>query len=63
MNIERKVNRNKIKKAHKNNKIREVWRFYQIEKYGIQEWCKMYNKSTNIKDRANKVTPENAHYI
>lgn len=36
MSIERKLNRNKLKSAHKNNKINNAWREYQINKYGIQ---------------------------
>lgn len=63
MNIDRKINRNKLKKAQGNNKIKNNWRAYQISKYGIKEWCKIYNASTNIKDKGNKVTPKTAYNV
>lgn len=63
MGFERKVNRNKLKKAQGNNKIQKAWRYYQIKKYGIGKWCKMYNKSKNIKNKEERVTPETAYYV
>jgi len=63
MNIERKINRNKLKNAQKNNKIRRNWREFQINKYGIKRWCKMYNATTNIKDKGNRITPTIAHNV
>ncbi len=63
MSFERKVNRNKLKKAQRNNKIQKAWRYYQIEKYGIGEWCKLHNKSKNIKNKEERVTPETARYV
>ena len=63
MNIERKINRNKLKNAQGNNKIRRNWREFQISKYRIKKWCKMYNATTNIKDKGNRITPEIAHNL
>ena len=62
MNLKRKINRNKLKKSQGNNKIRGVWREYQISKYGIRRWCRMFNASTNIKDKGNRITPKTAYY-
>lgn len=61
--MERKVNRNKLKIAQQNNKISKNWRTYQINKYGIQDWCNKYNQSQKIKNRANKATPSTAYYV
>lgn len=61
--MERKVNRNKLKKAQQNNKINKSWRTYQISKYGIQEWCNKYNQSQKTKNRTNKATPSTAYYV
>ena len=63
MSIERKLNRNKLKNAHKNNKINKAWREYQINKYGIQSWCEKFNNSKNIKNKASKATPDTAYYV
>ena len=63
MSIERKINRNKLKHAQGNNKIRRNWREFQISKYGITRWCKIYNATTNIKDKGNRITPEIAHNV
>lgn len=63
MNIERKINRNKLKKAQGNNKIKNNWKSYQINKYGIIKWCKLYNSTTNIKDKGNIVTPKTAYNV
>ncbi len=63
MSIERKINRNKLKHAQGNNKIRRNWREFQISKYGIKRWCKMYNATTNIKDKGNRITPTIAHNV
>ncbi len=63
MNIERKINRNKLKKAQGNNKIRISWREYQINKYGIRKWCKLYNKSQKVRNKEERVTPQTAFYV
>lgn len=63
MNFERKVNRNKLKKAQQNNKIQQAWRYYQIKKYGIKKWCDMFNASKNIKNKSERVTPKTAYYV
>lgn len=63
MSIERKSNRNKLKNAHKNNKINKAWREYQINKYGIQSWCEKLNNSKNITNKASKATPSTAYYV
>lgn len=63
MGTERKINRNKLKKAYENNKISKAWRTYQINKYGIQEWCKKYNDSQKVKNNANKATRGTAYII
>ena len=63
MNIDRKVNRNKLKKAQGNNKIKMSWREFQISKYGIFKWCKMYNNSQKLSNKENKVTPETAFLV
>lgn len=63
MSFERKVNRNKLKKAQENNKIQKAWRYYQIEKYGAKKWCNLYNKSKNIKNKASQATPSTAFYF
>lgn len=63
MSIDRKVNRNKFKNAYKNNKINKAWREYQISKFGINNWCKKYNNSKNVSNKANKATPQTAFFI
>ena len=63
MSIERKTNRNKLKKAYKKNKINKAWREYQINKYGIQNWCKKFNDSKKVTNKASKVTPGTAYYV
>lgn len=63
MSIERKINRNKLKKAYKNNKINKAWREYQINKYGIKNWCKKFNKSKKVTNKVNKATPDTACYV
>lgn len=63
MSIERKTNRNKLKNAQKNNKINKAWREYQINKYGIKIWCRKFNDSRKLTNKANKATPETAHFI
>lgn len=63
MSICRKVNRNKLKKAYKSNKINRGWREYQINKYGIDDWCKKYNDSKKVTNKANKATPGTAYYV
>lgn len=63
MSLSRVVNRNKLKRSQKNNKIQKAWRYYQIKKYGIHKWCKMYNDSKNIKNKEERVTPNTAFYI
>lgn len=63
MSICRKVNRNKLKKAYKSNKINRGWREYQINKYGIDDWCKKYNDSKKVTNKANKATPATAYYV
>lgn len=63
MNIRRKINRNKLKNAQQNNKINNNWREYQISKYGINKWCKIYNDSQKVKNKANKATKGTAFYV
>lgn len=63
MSIERKTNRNKLKNAHKNNKINKSWREYQINKYGIRNWCDKYNQSQKNINKASRATPSNAYYV
>lgn len=63
MSINRKINRNKLKKAYKNNKINKGWREYQIHKYGIQSWCKKFNESKKVANKGNKATPDTAFFI
>lgn len=63
MSICRKVNRNKLKKVYKSNKINRGWREYQINKYGIDDWCKKYNDSKKVTNKASKATPGTAYYV
>lgn len=59
MVLTRKIARNMAKKSQGNNRIRRKWREFQIKRYGIKEWCKMYNDSSKH-SKANYITPENA---
>lgn len=61
MSIERTIQRNKIKNEQQNNKIRKVWRIFQVEKYGIQDYCDMYNK--NNKNKINKLKPVDVYMV
>lgn len=63
MSVDRKINRNKLKNAYKSNKINRGWREYQINKYGIQNWCKKFNSSRKINNKANKVAPDTAYHV
>ncbi|MBQ8299486.1 MAG: hypothetical protein IJX99_06455 [Clostridia bacterium] len=59
MSSVRSIKRNIIKKAQGNNRIRKRWRIAQIKKFGLEKWCKIYNKC-NRKSRANYLEPEDA---
>lgn len=61
MSIERTIQRNKIKNEQQNNKIRKEWRIFQVEKYGIQDYCDMYNK--NNKNKINKLKPVDVYKV
>lgn len=61
MSIERKIERNQLKKDLGNNKIRKSWRSYQIDKYSIQGYCDLYNK--NNPNKIDKLTPKTAYLI
>ena len=63
MSIERKINRNRLKNAQKNNKINILWREYQVNKYGISNWCRKFNDSKKTTNKANRVTPSTVFYI
>lgn len=63
MSIDRKVKRNKLKNAYKNNKINRAWREYQINKLGVNNWCKQYNNSKKFSNKADKATPKTAFFI
>lgn len=41
----RKIQRNFLKKWQGNNKINKTWRNFQVEKYGLEQYIKMYNKN------------------
>ena len=58
----RSIARNAAKKSQGSNRIRSKWRNFQIEKYGISKWCRMYNKS-NCNSKTNYLTPEDAQKI
>jgi len=59
MILTRKIARNMAKKSQGNNRIRRKWRKFQIERYGISYWCRMYNRC-NCNTKNYYVTPENA---
>ena len=61
MSITRQIERNKLKQKQQNNKIRKAWRTYQINKYSIQGYCKMYNK--NNPKKLDKLTSKEAYLI
>ena len=63
MSIDRKVKRNKLKNAYKNNKINRAWREYQINKLGVNNWCKQYNNSKKVSNKADKATSKTAFFI
>lgn len=53
----RKIERNMMKIENQNNKIRTKWRLSQIHKYGISNWCRMYNHSA-CNNKCNYITPK-----
>lgn len=59
MVLTRKIARNMAKKSVGSNKIRRTWRKFQIERYGVKEWCKMYNKC-NCNSKKSYITPREA---
>ena len=61
MSITRKIERNQLKVKQQNNKIRKAWRTEQINKYGIQGYCDMYNR--NNPNKTDKLTPKNAYIV
>ena len=61
MSTTRTIQRNKIKNEQQNNKIRKAWRISQVEKYGIQDYCDMYNK--NNKNKINKLKPVDVYMV
>lgn len=63
MNYVRKIARNNMKQKQGNNEINLAWRSRQIKKYGVKDWCKLFNKSQNIKNKASRMTPKTAYYI
>lgn len=58
----RKIVRNMIKNIKNEYPFRFNWRTFQIKKYGIVKWCKMYNQS-KYKIKASYITPDNAYRI
>ena len=61
MSTTRTIQRNKIKNEQQNNKIRKAWRIFQVEKYGIQDYCDMYNK--NNKNKINLLKPVDVYMV
>ena len=57
----RKIERNKLKIKQENNKIRKAWRMYQVDKYSIDGYCKLYNK--NITSKLKRITPKTIYNV
>jgi hypothetical protein len=54
----RKIRRNMFKIEQGNSKIRKAWRSYQVGKYSVDGYCKLYNKNNR-----NKITPNTVYDI
>lgn len=57
----RKIRRNMFKIEQGNNKIRQAWRSYQIGKYSIDGYCKLYN--SNVTTKMARITPKTAYIV
>lgn len=53
----RKIRRNILKNKLGTNKIARTWRNMQIKKFGVSEWCRIYN-ACNVNSKEYYVTPE-----
>ena len=60
MSVERQIERNKLKIKQGNNKIRKAWRIHQVDKYGIEPYCEIYNKNNPHK---NKLIPKQVYNV
>ena len=61
MSTTRTIQRNRLKNSQQSNRIRKAWRIFQVEKYGIQDYCYMYNK--NNKNNKNKIKPVDVYMV
>lgn len=61
MSTTRTIQRNRLKNSQQSNRIRKAWRIFQVEKYGIQHYCDMYNK--NNKNKINKLKPVDVYMV
>lgn len=61
MSTTRTIQRNRLKNSQQSNRIRKAWRIFQVEKYGIQDYCDMYNK--NNKNKMNKLKPVDVYMV
>lgn len=61
MSTTRTIQRNRLKNSQQSNRIRKAWRIFQVEKYGIQGYCDMYNK--NNKNKMNKLKPVDVYMV
>lgn len=58
----RDIQRNFLKKYQGNNKINKTWRDFQIKKYGLEQYVKMYNKNQG-KHKSRRITPSTAYQV
>ena len=53
-----------FKKSQGNNKIRRIWRKFQIKRFGVKRWCQMFNRcNRNQNCKAEWVKAEDANLI
>ena len=60
--VDRKIERNFLKKYQGNNRIRKAWRDFQIKKYGLKQYVDMFNKNQG-KHKNKRITYDNANMI